>query len=395
MLSAKRNPLIFPVYVPSFLLAFCAGLLIPILPIFAKSFQISYGLVGLVLAAEGIGRLAGDLPSIVIIRRLGRKTAMVSGVSCVALSTLLLYWSPSIVQVIGLRFVAGLGGSLWNISRHAYITDVTAVYQRGRAIAVFGGVNRIGMFAGPVVGGTLATFYGLRTPFLLSAGVSFLAALVAALVIERSEKAEEPLPRSHLGHLVNTFRVHYRNLVTAGSGQLFAQTIRAARQTIVPLYGADILGLDEQAVGLIVSISGFVDMSMFYPAGLIMDRLGRKFATVPCFATQAVGMGLIPFTGSFAGLLLATCIIGLGNGLGSGTMMTLGADLAPKTATGEFLGVWRLIGDGGHMAGPMAVGSLADLLNLSAPPFFIAGIGLLSAGIFAFLVPETLRKCST
>ena len=67
---------------------------------------------------------------------------------------------------------------------------------------------------------------------------------------------------------------------------------------------------------------------MFYPAGYVMDRFGRKFAYVPSFLLQALGMALIPLTGSFAALLAATSLIGFGNGLGSGTMLTLGADLA-------------------------------------------------------------------
>ena len=166
--------------------------------------------------------------------------------------------------------------------------------------------------------------------------------------------------------------------------------IRAGRNTIVPLFAADVIGLTVQEVGWIVSIAAFVDMSMFYPAGLIMDRFGRKFAVVPCFFIQAVAMALIPFTDSFSGLLMATCLLGFGNGIGSGTMMTLGADLAPEGSVGEFLGVWRLIGDSGHMSAPLVVGGVADLMGLSPATFVIAGFGLVASGIFALLVPETL-----
>ena len=65
-------------------------------------------------------------------------------------------------------------------------------------------------------------------------------------------------------------------------------------------------------------------------------------------------MALIPLTGSFAALLAATSLIGFGNGLGSGTMLTLGADLAPPKGEGmgAFLGLWRLIGDTGHTSAP-------------------------------------------
>ena len=103
-------------------------------------------------------------------------------------------------------------------------------------------------------------------------------------------------------------------------------------------------------------------------------------------------MALIPLTGSFTALTIATSLIGFGNGLGSGTMMTLGADLAPREAMGEFLGVWRLIGDTGSLAGPLLVGSVADLLSLTPAILAIGAIGILAASILGFFVPETLQQ---
>ena len=390
----KPNPLILPVYVPTFLLAFSRGMLIPVLPIYAKSFDIGYGLIGLVLAAEGIGTLAADVPAGVLIRMLGRKWAMVLGVTCVALSALGLYWAATVVEVILCRIGSGIGVALWTISRHAYVADVTQRYQRGRALSLLGGTMRIGIFAGPAAGGAIGSLFSLRAPFLVYAGLAAITAVISALSIEAAERDEAVHTGGHLGQLLHVVKGHYRTLATAGSGQLFAQAIRAGRHIIIPLYGADVLGLTVQSVGWIVSISSFVDMCMFYPAGLVMDRFGRKFAIVPCFLTQAVGMSLIPLTTDFTGLLLASSLVGLGNGFGAGSMMTLGADLAPKGAVGEFLGLWRLIGDGGNMGGPLAVGGVADVLSLSAATLAISGIGLLAAGTFALLVPETLTAPS-
>jgi MFS family permease len=190
-------------------------------------------------------------------------------------------------------------------------------------------------------------------------------------------------------------RRHWRDLLSAGSAQVFAQMIRVGRQLIVPLYGANELGLDVAAVGSIVSISAAIDMSLFVPAGLLMDRLGRKFASVPSFLIMGVGMALIPLAADYTGLLVATSVIGLGNGLGSGTMMTLGADLAPREAVGEFLGVWRLIGDAGGAGGPLIVGIIADLLGLALSAVALAGVGLFAAAILVLFVRETLHQPET
>ena len=103
-------------------------------------------------------------------------------------------------------------------------------------------------------------------------------------------------------------------------------------------------------------------------------------------------MALVPLTTGFWGLLFAAVLIGFGNGLGSGTMMTLGADLSPDGSRGEFLGVWRLIGDIGFTGGPLVVGTVADILVLNSAIWVIAGSGMVAASIFLFFVPETLKR---
>jgi MFS family permease len=391
----SRNPLILPLYLPSLIFAFCQGLLAPILPLYAADFDVSYGLVGLVLAGDGIGTLLADVPAGVFLRRLGKKRAMLLGVGCAALSTVALFGARSIAEALLYRLLTGFAVALFNLARHAYLADTVIPSSRGRSIALFGGINRVGRFAGPAIGGMVAAGYGLRAPFLV---VGSACAVAFAVVAVFCPTTTEVSPRdstpsgSHLNHLLSNLKAQRRVLATAGVGQLFGQMVRAGRAVIIPLYAADVIGLDVQAIGLIVSISAAVDMSLFYPAGLIMDRWGRKFAIVPCFLLQAIGMSLVPLTMSLAGLLMAAMLIGLGNGLGSGTMMTLGADLAPQNWRGEFLGVWRLVGDVGATGGPLVAGSVAGLLVLPAAAWAMAGAGLMAVAIFVLFVPETLRE---
>ncbi|MEJ2288250.1 MAG: MFS transporter, partial [Deinococcales bacterium] len=181
-------------------------------------------------------------------------------------------------------------------------------------------------------------------------------------------------------------------LSTAGLAQWMAQTLRAGRKVLLPLYASQVLGLDVGTVGFILSASAFADMTLFYPAGWLMDRRGRKFAIVPSFLLQAVGLALVPLTQGFATLLAVAVLLGFGNGLSAGTMMTLGADLAPREALGEFLGVWRLVGDAGSSGGPLLVGAVADVLDLGLAAVAVAVVGLGAALVFAYRVPETLRR---
>jgi len=239
----------------------------------------------------------------------------------------------------------------------------------------------------------LAGMVGMRTTFLavaLATAIGF--ALVALFTRGKKSARRKSADDGHGFHIAAVFQQNARILASAGTAQVFGQMIRAGRTVIIPLFAADALGLAVDQIGLIISISVAVDFSLFMVAGWLMDRYGRKFAIVPCFGIQALGMALVPFAASFGGLLFAATLIGLGNGLGAGSMMTLGSDLSPARSRGEFLGVWRLIGDVGHTGAPLVVGVVADALLLSSAIWVIAGSGLLAASIFTFLVPETLQR---
>ena len=393
---SKTISLLVPVYVPTFLLAFSQGITIPTLPLYAQLFTSSFGLISIAVSAAGLGTLLADVPAGTMMARVGRKPLMIVGTAALAISSLLLALAHLYPEIIVYRLIFGAGTAMWNISRMAYITEVIPIADRGRALSTFGGITRIGVFAGPAVGGFVGQWYGLHAPFLVGAVLATGALVVSGLFVPESHVAPAA-GRPHLRWRVvgDLARHHWRDLSTAGAAQIFAQMIRAGRQTIVPLYGASVLGLDVAAVGTIISLSAAIDMSLFVPAGFIMDRLGRKVASVPSFAVLGVGMALIPFAHNYAGLLLATCVMSLGNGLGSGAMMTLGADLAPREATGEFLGVWRLIGDIGGTGGPLVVGGVADALGLGLAAFTLAGIGFFAAATLALFVKETLAQPSS
>ena len=386
--------LILSFYIPALMITLGNGLLVPILPLYATDFQISYALIGLVLAGEGIGTLIADVPTGMLQRRIGNKQVMMTGMAFTAISVTLLFFAQTIWIVILLRLLAGCGRAMYHVSAHVYVTNSVRLSQRGKAISMFGGTHRLGGFIGPVVGGYVAGLAGYGAGFICCGFVSLVGLGLVALFTrnDRGESGDEKAQPHHTLNVMSVVRQNYRILASAGTAQVLAQAIRAGRIVIIPLFAADVLGLGIEQIGLIVSLSVAIDFSLFIVAGWLMDRLGRKFAIVPCFAIQALGMALIPFTSSFGSLLFAAMLIGVGNGLGAGTMMTLGSDLSPVQSRGEFLGVWRLIGDLGHTGAPLVVGAIADLLVLSSAVWVIAGSGLAAASIFLFFVPETLKR---
>ena len=382
------------VYLPTTVLAIAEGMLVPVLPLFVAQMGAGFALVGLALAAEAIGMLIGDLPAGSLLRRVDRKTVMLAGVAVVGVSVALLPFAGGVAVVIALRLLAGLGAALWSLSRHAYLTEATRSVGRGRALAAFGGATRVGHFIGPALGGVVAGTLGFAAAFWLYAVIAAAALWMCWAYLEaRDPRSADPQHRlGHRAALAHVLRAQRSTLLVTGSGLVMAQMIRSGRRIVIPLYGAAVLGLDVQAVGWVLSAAALLDVTMFPVAGMLMDRLGRKWAIVPSFALQALGMALVPLAGGFWGLLVVGCVIGLGNGIGSGTMMTLASDLAQPGTVGEFLGVWRVIGDAGSMGGPVVVGAVADVVTLETAAVVIAVVGLGAALVFARGVPETLRR---
>lgn len=388
----SRRSLLLAVYLPTALLAFGQGILLVTIPVYAASLGIAYTAISLITAAAAIGTLATDVPAGAVLQRFGLRRSMLVGAAMVVAGTLGLAFPLPVEAMVSLRVMAGVGTALWGLSRHAFIAQSIPIAQRGRAIAMFGGINRVGTFGGPILGGLVATGAGIRFSFVAAGLLSLFALVVAVRFIpdEGSHLNRKKGDARNRWRIVGqTLREHRSDLTAAGIAQLFAQMIRQGRQLLVPLIGAQQVGLNAAEVGAVITISAIVDMAMFFPAGFVMDRYGRKFASVPSFAIMALGILLVPFATSFWALAAAGIVIGLGNGLGSGSMMTLGADLSPPGATGEFLGVWRLIGDFGSVMGPLAVGVVADQLGLKNSAYVLAAAGLTSSLILLLLVKET------
>lgn len=388
----RQSELMLAVYLPTALLAVAQGVLIVTLPLYAADLGVGYMMISVITAAASMGTLVMDVPAGAVLHRAGLRRTMLAGCALVVLGTLGLTLDLHANMVVLLRVVAGVGTALWGLSRHSFIAQAIPPWRRGKAIAVFGGINRIGLFAGPAIGGFIATAMGMRASFLAAGLLGIIGWIAAASFIPADTAGDRPRRGTSAGRwriVRRSLRENRVDIAAAGAAQLCGQVIRQGRQLIIPLIGARQLGLNAAEIGTIMTLSAILDMSMFIPAGYVMDRFGRKFSSVPTFGIMGIGLGLLPLANSFGSLLAIGMLIGFGNGLGSGSMMTLGADLAPPEATGEFLGIWRLIGDVGMVLGPLLVGVIAGPLSLDGSAWALMGAGFAASAILAFLVRET------
>jgi len=234
---------------------------------------------------------------------------------------------------------------------------------------------------------------GLKWVFIVQAGITFVV-LIQLLASKKSKEIHNPQPgdASHgLSTIVEVLSAHRKSFLTAGVVTVVFHVIRVGRNVLFPLWG-ETIGLDVAQIGLILGLISAVDMTLFFPAGMIMDRKGRKWAAIPSLMIMSLSFFLLPLAGSFAVLLAIGLLNGFGNGLGSGIVMTMGTDLSPQYHAGEFLGIWFLISALGDLIGPTAIGYLSQLLTLGAGSLSIGGIGLAGGAFMLFFVADTLQK---
>ena len=381
-------------YLPSILLSFCGSLIVPIMPLLALDMVDTYAMVGVALAAPGIGTLVSDIPTGMAIRRFGHKKTMLLGACLMLFSAAGMLQVQGITELFLLRLITGVGLALWTISRHTYMIPLFSSERRGRGSAMVGGIHRLTSFTGPFIGGLIGESYGLRAPFVIYSILTLTALIMVILWVPSGQRSVSDSRTQQPARLADVLRARYGILLRTGPAFFCVSVIRSARDVIIPLYAAETLGLTASWIGVVTGISYGADLMMVYPAGVIMDRFGRKYASVPCFLIQAAAMALLPLADSFAILLSVAIVLGLGNGLGAGTMIALGADTAPKEGAGMFLGVWRFIGDSGGATAPLAVGEVADLAGFDSAALAVAAVGLGAALLLWRMVPETLVKSS-
>jgi MFS family permease len=259
-------------------------------------------------------------------------------------------------------------------------------------MSTLGGTIRIGMFIGPFVAAAAIHLYGLAGAYgvgmaaLLASGV--LAARLPDLkmhAVNQLQDATSGTPRALT--ILTTLRANRHVFVTLGLGMLLVSAVRTTRQTVIPLW-ADHLALEASVIAVIYGLASGIEMLLFYPAGKVMDQMGRRWVVVPSLVIMGAGLLALPLTHNAQTLLLVAMVIAFGNGIGSGMMMTLGADHSPRYGRAHFLGLWRLMADAGALCGPVLLSLLAATLTLGAGVAVTGLLSFLAAGQLAYWIPR-------
>ena len=376
-------------------MATCQGGLLMILPLYALDFGHGEAIAAGVLAARGLGNMLGDLPAGAATARWGDRPVMQMGIAMMLVSTVL---AGSVAQATMLLICAtGIGFAMatWLLARLALVGDMVASQWRGQALSTMAGLQRVGHFIGPAfVGFSIEQFGFSQTFFILATGIGITLVFVNLSGRISAGPQSSAFPKeSHTepqASYTSVLAAHRRTWITAGQVVMLLTLLRSARTLLIPVWGVH-LGLGASEIGIILSLAAGFDMIMFPIAGLIMDRLGRRWSATACIALLGLGLALIPLTTTPMTFAIAAILAGIGNGLGSGINMTLGTDLAPAEDRGRFLGIWRLIGDSGSLIGPSVIGFLASAWSLKSAIWLVAASGPWAIAVLWLTVRETLH----
>ena len=381
--------LVLPVYFPTLLTAIVQSALAILLPLYMLELGHSIATASYIVAFRGIGLLLTDVPAGIFANRFGDKPSMLFGCFCSMAAMGLLGFTDDKGLIIFASILSGSSVSFTLLGRTSYLADSVINAERGRAIALMAGLQRAGALLGPLLFGAIAKYLSYQAAFMIMSVLVTAAFLsISLFAIHHETTHRKKVPVAAMFGVVTAYR---KLLLSIGLGGLGLMMLRSARILLFPVFGHT-LGMDEVMIGLLFSLSSVVDMLMFYPAGQVMDINGRKWTAVPGTVLLSVSVAVLPFVPSITGMFLFAIISGLGNGITTGVLLTIGSDIAPDTERGQFLGVWRLLLDAGHTASPLIVGSLSEVASLSLATLSISIVGMTGAVIFALLMKETLLQ---
>ncbi|NIK56448.1 MFS transporter [Kribbella shirazensis] len=377
------------VYLPALLYGIGQGAIAPVVALSATHLGASVAVAGLVVAAAGLGQVIGDIPAGALTNRIGERTAMLAATVLVTLALAACLVVPTVWGLAIAIGCTGVAGAVWGLARQAYLSEAVPVELRARALSTLGGVQRIGSFIGPFLGAGVMRFLGTDGAYW----VHLVAAVLACvLLLSLPDVAHTRAKGSMAAQSTwGVIRDHLPVLRTLGVGALLVGAVRASRQVVIPLW-AQHIGLDPETTSVIFGLSGAVDMLLFYPAGSVMDRFGRKWVAVPSMAVLGLAHLLLPLTHTTATLTAVALLMGIGNGLGSGVIMTLGADASPPVGRAQFLGAFRLFADTGNGAGPLLLAGATAVLGLGPAIVIMAGTGWAAATAMHRWIPAHPTK---
>lgn len=374
--------LVGPVYAPTLAQSVGLSATLPVIPLIALALGFSVPAAATLTMITGIVGVLGPIPLGTLMTVVGERRAMiVTGIAVVLTqaATLVLVeharsggstpWHQA--GFVASLVVSSVAREVWIIGRQAYLGTALPPELRARGMSTFGGMMRIGMVIGPLIGaGIIAVGTEGWVIALDALAMAVATVLVAVTMLPGEHATARPTVRQAAGRLpvVPSPHAPHRTagvtMVLAGLATVPLTMSRISRPLILPLLGAT-LGLRGEEISLVFAVAAVVEIVMFIPAGTLMDRYGRTAVLVPCLLFSGAGyLLLVVLTASVAdgsgaaafwALAASASLVAFGNGFGAGIVMTLGVDLSPEVHRTRHLARWNTINGTGRLVAPAVV----------------------------------------
>ena len=365
--SSGRSPLVV-LFLTVFIDLMGFGIVIPLLPIYAKQMNATPFTAGALIAVYSLmqlvfapvwGRISDDI---------GRRPVLLMCLAGSAMSYLLLAGAWRLEVLFFARLLAGVAGASIPVAQ-AYIADVTGPAERARGMGLIGAAFGLGMVIGPALGGGLSLL-GPRVPEGFAAGLCLANVLVAAYRLPESLPGSvgRPAPFRHPLSLASLRDAAARPGAAALLAVFFLVTLGfAVLEGTFSLAAADRYGYSQAQVDWLWVYMGLVAVVV---QGWLVGRLARRLPerALIVLGSAALGLGFlgIPFAGSAIGLLTALALVVGGQGLASPSLSSLISKTVEESVYGEALGVSQSLSAGARVLGPAGGGLIFSRFDASA-----------------------------
>ena len=394
MLKKNSNPLlpreVYVLSVVAFFVALGYGMIIPAIPLFAKTFQVNNAQIGAIISAFALARFAMGLPAGKLIDIFGERRVQTAGLLLVAVSTFASGLAMSYWQLLTYRALGGIGSVMFSVSASSLLMRSVDDSIRGRAQSTYNGGFLIGGIAGPAVGGILSVI-SLRVPFFVYAFTLVCAALVTSFFLSEKrfgisiKNKQDPDDRILLKDALKS----YPFLAAMAISFLTNWVLFGLRNSILPLFAEEQLGVSTTTLGLGFTVAAIVQGIALVYVGKLSDFRGRKFALMIGSFTLLSGVATIIISSNWWYYMLAMVLFGIGGAFeGTGASAVVGDLFGGKG--GRVIALFQMAGDFGNIISPVLLGWLVDAHSYR--PAFIATAAVFSITLLlSARIPETRK----
>lgn len=337
------------------------GIIIPILPAYLKSIGQGGTAAGLMIAIFAGAQLIMSPIAGKWADKYGRRIMIIAGLSGLAVSMFVFYFSDSVSILYVSRVIGGVGAALLVPAIFAYVADITTMDQRAKGNSFISASMSLGIVVGPGIGGFLAEF-GLKMPLLVSAIVGVVAVVFSLFVLKESKPedsvAPEKNPEPMVKEIVQSFKKPYFIPLVITLVMSFGLM---AYESVLGLFVDNEFGASPQDIAWMITATGIVSVIVqLFIVDWAVRRFGEANVLRIFLGITAFGFLLSIVASSYTFFFVITMIIFLSTSILRPVLTTLISKLAGKEQ-GFAMGMNNAYMSIGNVLGPLLAGLLYDV----------------------------------